>query len=128
MQGSNDHEKMSNVSDEKLKKFSSGDLHTTTNSLEEMHLGHAVDLMRKSKAISETAKTFWEKQTINRCAISSILHSFCTLESTINLFSYEMFDNKDSQRYVSIDNRDYLLTKFLKSRDRSEALDKLDFI
>ncbi|MDP1716233.1 MAG: hypothetical protein Q8L41_15960 [Anaerolineales bacterium] len=111
-----------------MQKFSSGDLQTLTVSLESLHLGHAVDLMRKSKAVSKTAKTGWEKELVQRCAISSILHGFCALESTINYFGYEMFFYKDSQRYIPTETRDYLLTKFLANWDKGKALEKLEFI
>ncbi|KXK15413.1 MAG: hypothetical protein UZ14_CFX002000434 [Chloroflexi bacterium OLB14] len=111
-----------------MQNFSSGDLQSFTVSLEELHLGHAVDLMRKSKVVSKNAKTGWETSLVHRCAISSILHGFCALESAINYFGHEMFFNKGSESYVPIEKRDYLLNKFLKKWDKSEALEKLEFI
>jgi hypothetical protein len=111
-----------------MKKFSSGDLQTLTISLEALHLGHAIDLMRKSKVVSATAKTGWEHELVKRCAISSILHGFCALESAINFFGYELFFYQDSQRYIPTEKREYLLKKFLKNWDNSKALEKLEFI
>lgn len=111
-----------------MQKFSSGDLYTSTISLESLHLGHAVDQMRKSKVVFKTVENGWGKELVRRCAISSILHGFCALESAINYFGYEMFFYKDSKRYVPAKSRDYLLNKFLKKWDKTQVLDKLEFI
>ena len=111
-----------------MKKFSSGDLQTTTISLETMHLGYSVDLMRKSKALSKEKNSGWSLMRMTRCATSSILHGFCALESSVNFIGYEMFFYKKSNRFIPVDKRDYLLNKFLKTWDKSNALEKLEFI
>lgn len=111
-----------------MQKFSSGDLQRLPVSLDALHLGHAVDLMRKSKLVSSGATTGWEKELVQRCAVSSILHSYCALEGTINYFGYEMFFYKDSKRYVPVEKRDYSLTKFIKNWKKANALDKLELI
>src|SRR5262245_3605336 len=105
-----------------------GELQTITRSLTDMHLGHAVDQMRKSKAISQTARTGFEKMLVERLALSSILHGFCALESAINYFGHEMFFHPESDRYVLPEKRDVLLKRFVQSWDKAVSLEKLHFI
>ena len=104
------------------------ELHTLTLSLESMHLGHAIDLMRRSKLIAESVHTGWDKSLVHRCALSGILHSFCALENFVNQFGYEMFFHPESARYVPPDRRDFLLKRFVKTWHRAAILDKLEFI
>ena len=104
------------------------ELHTHTLSLDSMHLGHAIDLMRRSKLIAESAHTGWDKSLVHRCAVSGILHGFCALENVVNLSGYEMFFHPESARYVPPDKRDFLLKRFVKTWRRAAILDKLEFI
>jgi hypothetical protein len=104
------------------------ELHTITNSLEMMHLGHSVDMMRKSKKVFETAKTGWDKELVNRCVVSSILHGFCALESVINLFGNEMFFHQDSKRYIPPEKRGFLLKKFIETWNKAPSIEKLRVI
>ena len=105
-----------------MKKFSSGDLQTITVSLETMHLGYSVDLLRKSRALSKDKNGQWNTIMMKRSATSSILHGFCALESTINFIGYEMFFYQESRHFIPLDKRDYLLNRFLKTWDKSNGV------
>ncbi|KAF2327604.1 hypothetical protein [Flavobacterium nitrogenifigens] len=64
-----------------------------------------------------------------KSAISTILHSFCGLESAVNLIGFEIFFNKESQRYIEESKRDFALKRMVKSWNASIAcLDKIDLI
>lgn len=70
-----------------------------------------------------------DKNGRSKHAITSILHSYCGLESAVNLIAFETFFNTDSPKYVSEDNRDILLKKFLKSWNASiPCLEKIDYL
>jgi hypothetical protein len=62
-------------------------------------------------------------------AISTILHSFCGLESAVNLIGFEIFFNKESQKYIEESKRDFALKRIVKSWNASiSCLDKIDLI
>jgi hypothetical protein len=105
-----------------------GELHTLTHSLEMEHLGLSVDLMRKSRVASKSKLTGWQTMLVNRYALSSILHAFCALESTINFLGYEMFFQADSKIFIGCDERTPLLQKYIKSWDNKPASDKLTIV
>jgi hypothetical protein len=105
-----------------------GVLHIITKSIDSEHLGHAVDQMKKSKRVSQNAQTGFDKMLINRCALSSILHGFCALESIISHLGYEMFFHPKSERYIAPENREPLLKKYIRSWDKAACLDKLSVI
>lgn len=104
------------------------ELRTVTMSLESIHLGHAIDLMRKSRLVAESARTGWERTLVHTCALSGILHGFCALENSANLFGYEMFFDPGSPRYLPADKRDPLLRMAVTSWRRASLLDKVETI
>lgn len=62
-------------------------------------------------------------------AITSILHSFCGLESAVNLIAFDFFFNSDSPKYLPDNKRDMPLKKFLKSWNASiPCLEKIDYL
>jgi hypothetical protein len=61
-----------------------------------------------------------------RYAMSSILHSFCSLESAINEIGKELFWEPASTIYIA--DKNLLLREFIKSWDKKSVLDKLGVI
>ena len=104
------------------------ELHTIVNSLTYSHLGHAIDLMRRSYDLKKTSKDGWESMSAHQNAMSSIMHGFCFLESLLNFLGNELLFNKDSSQYILEENRDYLLKKLVSNWSTARALDKLDFL
>lgn len=105
-----------------------GELHTLTISLVDTHLSHALDLFRRSNKLLRDSKTVYNITLAQRCALSSIIHGFCALESMANYIGFEMFFNSDSKRYITPDKRDLLLERFVKSWDKTNAIEKIEFI
>jgi hypothetical protein len=94
-------------------------LATITNDLSSVHLSLAVDALYESRV----------KKPYNKHAISAILHGYCALESAINFLGYEMFFNEDSNRFVSLKERDLPLRKMIKAWNSSlPCLDKIEYI
>lgn len=108
------------------------ELHTTINSLESDHLGLAFDLLRESKILNKKFvkddSHYFSGMEERRLVMSCILHGFCALESAISYFGYELFFNPDSSRYVAEDKRGLLLKKFLRTWDKAQCIEKLQFI
>jgi hypothetical protein len=86
------------------------------------HLGNAVDLYRMA-----TIKSDEDRDLRYHLAISSIIHSYCGLESLINRIGYDLFFNEDSGKYIAPAKRDFLLKRLLKSWDNVTIIDKLQF-
>jgi hypothetical protein len=97
-------------------------------SLTTEHLGHAIESMRKSKVAADSAPTGWNLQLVHRCAISAILHGFCALESTVNLFGHEIFFRPESNQYIPTDSTDFLLRRFLTDWNRASVLEKISVV
>lgn len=104
------------------------ELHTLVNSLTYSHLGHAIDLMRRSYDLNKSSSDGWESMSAHQNAMSSIMHGFCFLESLLNFLGHELLFNKDSSQYILEENRDYLLKKLVSNWSNARALDKLDFL
>jgi hypothetical protein len=99
------------------------DIFSVTKSLDTHHLGHAVDLYRMANNQTEENSEYRY-----HLAMSSIIHSYCGLESLINRIGYELFFNEESIKYVAPTKRDFLLKRLLKSWDNVATIDKLQFI
>ena len=92
---------------------------TITLSLTSDHLSLAIEALHRAKTLDQR----------RRDAISAIIHSFCGLESAVNFIGYEMFDNKDSQKYIEKDKRNLPLDRFIKSWNASlPFMDKLNYL
>ncbi len=57
--------------------------------------------------------------------MSSIIHSYCALESAINEIGYAAFFEEDSALYVNIQNRVYTLRKTIANWKTVSCIDKL---
>ncbi len=104
-----------------------GELHTITKSLSSVHLGFALDNYHRSRSIGEIKDgTSYHRMQANVCALSSVMHAYCALESFINFFGYELFSNKASTKFIPPDKRDLLLAKFVRAWDVNPALDNAE--
>ncbi|SDF50388.1 hypothetical protein SAMN04487992_11920 [Cellulophaga baltica] len=79
-------------------------LYILTNSLCNTHLGLAVDSLYRSRTEDRRRKS----------PISTITHSYFSLESAINFLGYEIFFNEDSTKYIPDIERDFPLKRMLK--------------
>lgn len=104
------------------------ELHIQTVSFDTDHLSHAIDLMRLARNPSTLTEKIMGGVLRRRFAISSIIHAFSGLESVINLFGFELFFNSDSQRHFPPEQRDFLLSRMIKTWDNVPSIDKLSFI
>lgn len=90
-----------------------------------LHFGHAVEQMHKANQLLKKVKTGFEKEAITRASLSSILHSFCALESAVNMAGQQMFNNPISISYFPESKRTFTLTKFINSWNNSSIIDKV---
>jgi hypothetical protein len=106
-----------------MSKIELPDLFALTKSLDIHHLGHAIDLYRM--AVEQSAKN---SDLSYHLAMSSIIHSFCGMESVINRIGYNLFFNEDSIKYIVPAKRDFLLKRLIKSWDNVAITEKLQFV
>ena len=82
--------------------------------------------MRLAKEYSNKSQS--KRDLAKRFVLSSIIHANSGLESVVNFLGFELFSNEDSSRFIQIEQRDFLLTKFVKTWDRAPCLDKISFV
>ena len=104
------------------------ELHIITASMDRTHLSHAIDLMRLARRYCNKSQSKRKRNLGKRFVLSSIIHAFSGLESVINLLGFELFSNEDSSRFIPVDQRDFLLTKFIKTWDWAPCIDKVSFV
>lgn len=104
------------------------ELHIHTMSLDRTHLSHAIDLMRMAKNYFGRSPSPSERELAKRFILSSIIHAFSGLESVVNLLGFELFSNPDSQKFIPLEQRDFLLKRLAKSWDVVPSIDKISFI
>ncbi|WP_019556496.1 hypothetical protein [Thiomicrorhabdus arctica] len=105
-----------------------GNLHTVVQSLTYSHVGQAIDSMRRSYDLAVSKNTGYEKMSAHQFAMSSIMHGFCFLESLVNDLGYKLLFNKDSDEYISEENRDFLLKKLASNWNMTRSVDKITFL
>lgn len=105
--------------------FPDNKAYTLSDTIIDLHLGHAVEQMHKANLLAKKAKTGFETNLVTRSSLSSILHSFCALESAINMAGQQIFNNPISNIYFPESKRNFTLNKFIKSWDNKSVLDKM---
>ena len=105
-----------------------GEIHVHTVNLCWTHLGHALDLLRTARSVRKDATNPQARELSHRYSISSIIHSFAALESAINYFGYEMFFHDGSARYISPEQRSFLLRRFVQSWNNTPCIEKLIYL
>src|SRR5262245_33924112 len=105
-----------------------GELHIITLNLSETHLGHALDLLRSARSARKDATNPQAFELSHRYSISSIIHSFAALESAVNYFGHEMFFHDRSARYIPLEQRSFLLRRFVQSWNNTSCIDKLLYL
>ncbi|MDA3821685.1 MAG: hypothetical protein PF450_03595 [Bacteroidales bacterium] len=100
-------------------------LRTEIRSLYALHLGLAFDEMREAEDLVKdtSSRNNWFKAS--RLSLSSILHSFCSLEALLNYLGYRRFFYPTAPEYILPEKRDYLLKRFLGSWDNIRATEKV---
>ena len=99
-----------------------------TISFNTAHLSHAIELLRMAGAVFDSNNRVRDELLRHRFAMSSIIHAFSGLESSINFFGFELFFNAKSKRFVPNERRSFLLSRMIKTWDRVPAIEKLSFV
>ncbi|MCU1263089.1 MAG: hypothetical protein JWO80_5974 [Bryobacterales bacterium] len=93
------------------------DLLEITQSLVGEHLSWAIDQLSRSRNLAAKREHPWSWIEAHRCALSSVIHSYCGFEAAVNVVGYELFFNPRSLKYVPPETRDLPLTRMVQSWD-----------
>lgn len=98
-------------------------------SLTYTHFSQALDLYLICDATAATMN--WDRNTYPRdwivrqnMSLSSVIHSFCAVEATVNTISYKIFRTTDHPRYVEPSQRTFLLNKSISNWKTVQCIDK----
>ncbi|PKN63145.1 MAG: hypothetical protein CVU57_21000 [Deltaproteobacteria bacterium HGW-Deltaproteobacteria-15] len=103
-------------------------LKTEVQSLYSLHLGLSVDEMREATELMRNPNSSHNSLTARRLTISSILHSFCSLEAFVNYLGYHRFFYPESEDYIQEDKREYLLSRQLRLWNRITCIEKINLL
>jgi hypothetical protein len=103
-------------------------LKTEIQSLYSLHLGLSVDEMREATELMRNPNSSHNSLLAHRLTISSILHSFCSLEAFVNYLAYHRFFYPESEDYIPEDKREYLLSRQLRLWDRITCIEKINLL
>jgi hypothetical protein len=81
------------------------------------HLSQAIDLYLIADSHSD-----W--RVSHGMTISSIIHSYCAIESTVNTIAYGIFRREDHPHYIAPIHRSFLLKKCLSNWKTLQFIDK----
>lgn len=110
-----------------MKSKSQVEVITVSIKLFEQHLAQAIDELRR--ALDGKPRENHDDFIVEwRLSTSSILHAVSALESLVNYFGFELYQNKKSENYVSENDRSFALKKVVRSWNNSPLLDKLNLI
>lgn len=94
-------------------------LHTFTISLYADHLGLAAEALYRIKDSDRRSKN----------AISSIMHSYCGLESAVNYIGYQLFFDSESEKYIKEEDRDLPLRRMINNWNSNlSCLEKIEYV
>jgi hypothetical protein len=95
-------------------------------SLHSLHIGLAIDEMREATDLMKDKDKSPDLLLVRRLAISSILHSFCSLEALISYLGFKRFESPESDDFLSLDDRGYFLNRYLKSWEKLNTIEKIN--
>jgi hypothetical protein len=105
-----------------------GELLCYTVSLTNSHLCQAIDTYLSSEEHKNSSTTKYNWITSKNSALSSIIHSFCALESAINEVGHMMFHDSKSPIYFLDQGRNYTLRKAIQSWKNVDCIEKFHII
>jgi hypothetical protein len=101
-------------------------LKTEIRSLYALHLGLALDEMREANDLAAEGSQGDNWYLARRLSLSSILHSFCSLEALLNYLGYRRFFYPDAEEYILPEKRGFLLTRLVRSWDNLRVTEKVN--
>jgi len=104
------------------------DLHVVTQSLRGHHLGSAFDLLSEARAATDIKPQNRANVLATRLSASCIIHSYCALESHVNLIGHDMFSDESSRTYIAVKKRSFLVQKLVQTWNNASVLEKLFFL
>jgi len=95
-------------------------------SLHSLHIGLAIDEMRKASDMINEKDKSPDLLLVRRLSVSSILHAYCSLEALINYLGFFRFESPESDDFLPPNKRGYFLNRYLKSWERLNTIEKIN--